>query len=164
MYGGLMFASLITIVTFLFTFTRFYNHKRLANQNIKLFALTKEVEQKNERLKDQHDQILQINERLEGYNQHLEERVLERTEELEIKNKKLTEYAFINSHLLRGPLSRILGLVHLLNLTELTDREKELISHLNTAGDELDEVISKINKAIDSGHTFDRETIIKLKK
>jgi hypothetical protein len=35
---------------------------------------------------------------------------------------------------------------------------------LNSAGDELDEVISKINKAIDSGHTFDREAIIKLKK
>jgi signal transduction histidine kinase len=162
-FAGLLFTLLIAMVAILFSYTKHLNHKRVFDQNVRLQALAKEVENQNKQLLEQHEEIMTINGKLEEYNQHLEERVLERTEELEIKNRKLTEYAFINSHLLRGPLSRVLGLINLLQMTELSDKEKEILSHLNCAGAELDEVIDKINKAIHAGHSFSRENIRKLK-
>jgi hypothetical protein len=90
-------------------------------------------------------------------NQSLEDRIRERTQELENQNKKLAEYAFINSHILRGPLCRILGLISLIEHSEIKSKEQELINHLRLSGEELDDVVKKINKAIDIGSHFDRD-------
>ena len=87
----------------------------------------------------------------------LEERIKARTSELEIQNNQLAEYAFINSHLLRGPLCRLLGLINLIDHTEIQDKEKDLINHLKLSGEELDEVVKKINSAIEKGGHFDRK-------
>lgn len=90
-------------------------------------------------------------------NQGLEEKILERTKELEIQNTQLTEYAFINSHLLRGPLSRILGLVNLIEKSNKETKEEELIAHLKLSANELDDVVKRINSAIDNGNHFGRD-------
>ena len=63
----------------------------------------------------------------------------------------------INSHLLRGPLCRILGLIHLVDHTEIQTKEKDLIDHLKTSAEELDEVVKKINSAIEKGGHFGRQ-------
>ncbi len=94
---------------------------------------------------------------IERTNFNLEERIKERTSELEFQNNQLAEYAFINSHLLRGPLCRLLGLINLIDHTEIQDKEKDLINHLKLSGEELDEVIKKINSAIEKGGHFDRK-------
>jgi hypothetical protein len=57
-----------------------------------------------------------------------------------------------------------LGLLHLLQISEVSPKEREIVRHLCSASKELDEVVARINKAIDSGHTFDREAIRKLKE
>jgi signal transduction histidine kinase len=164
MFGGLIFSVMVATSALLFSYTKYKSHKHVISQNTMLTSLAKEIEQQHKQLKDQHEEISAINTKLEEYNQHLEERVHDRTIELEAKNRGLTEYAFINSHLLRGPLSRILGLLHLLQMSEVPPNEKEIIGHLYSASKELDEVVARINKAIDSGHTFDREAIRKLKE
>jgi signal transduction histidine kinase len=164
MFGGLIFSVMVATSALLFSYTKYKSHKHVISQNTMLTSLAKEIEQQHKQLKDQHEEISAINTKLEEYNQHLEERVHDRTIELEAKNRGLTEYAFINSHLLRGPLSRILGLLHLLQISEASPKEKEIIGHLYSASKELDEVVARINKAIDSGHTFDREAIRKLKE
>lgn len=163
MVAGLIFCLMIALVAILFGYTNYLNQKRLIGQNERLRSLANEVEKQHTLLKEQNEEITAINSKLEESNQTLEGRVLRRTEELEIKNRRLTEYAFINSHLLRGPLSRVLGLINLLEQTPLKDNEKEVIGHLGNAGKELDDVINKINKAIDSGHTLSRETIRKMR-
>jgi len=60
------------------------------------------------------DEIRLQAEEIKGINENLETVIKDRTYELEIKNKALEEYAFINAHKLRAPLARILGLVHLM--------------------------------------------------
>jgi hypothetical protein len=94
---------------------------------------------------------------IERANFNLEERIKDRTSELEFQNNQLAEYAFINSHLLRGPLCRLLGLINLIDHTEIQDKEKDLINHLKLSGEELDEVVKKINSAIEKGGHFDRK-------
>jgi hypothetical protein len=94
---------------------------------------------------------------IERVNASLEERIIGRTTELEDQNRQLAEYAFINSHLLRGPLCRMLGLINLIDHTDIQDKEKELINHLKSSGEELDDVVKKINSAIEKGGHFDRK-------
>jgi GAF domain len=94
---------------------------------------------------------------LARFNFNLEQSIQERTKELERQNRQLAEYAFINSHLLRGPLCRMLGLIYLIDHTEIRNKEKDLIDHLKLSGEELDEVVRKINSAIEKGGHFNRE-------
>nr|WP_236676355.1 GAF domain-containing protein [Chryseolinea lacunae] len=94
-------------------------------------------------IKDQSRKIAHMNE-------VLEDRVKHRTEELEAQNKRLSEYAFINSHLLRGPLSRILGLINLLD-HDKDLKESDLIVPLRKSGEELDQIVRKITEALNDG-------------
>jgi hypothetical protein len=101
-------------------------------------------------IREQKKEIIRIN-------HNLEQRISERTQELEKQNHQLAEYAFINSHLLRAPLCRMLGLIHLIEISDLKLKEMELIDHLKKSGGELDDVVKKINKAIENGDHFGRE-------
>lgn len=103
------------------------------------------------RLRQQSKEIARMNELLE-------QRVKERTAELEDRNEQLTEYAFINSHLLRSPVSKILGLINLLEVDRNGD-PKEMMRHLKVACDDLDSIVKKITIALDAGEHFDRKVI-----
>lgn len=104
------------------------------------------------KLKRQRDEIKEVNE-------SLEQKVRDRTEALQQQNDQLIEYSYINSHLLRGPLSRLLGLIHLIELSDLSANESELVKHLKLSGEELDLVIKKIGQALEKGQFFDRESL-----
>lgn len=93
-------------------------------------------------------------------NEMLEQRVKERTEELEDRNNQLTEYAFINSHLLRSPVSKILGLINLMEVDKTSDPQ-QMIDHLKQSCAELDTVVKKITIALDGGEQLDRNTFRK---
>jgi len=147
--AGILFMLTTSTLAVFFSYTQKQIREKLYKQNLELLDLAKEVEDRNAQLKN--------------YNEHLEERVYERTEELEHQNKQLTEYAFINSHLLRAPLASVLGVIDLLSRTNLTHEQKEYVEHLITASTDLDDVIAKINKALHQEGKFSRETIQKLK-
>lgn len=126
------------------------------NRNIaelKLQEKNKQIEKINKELKEQQDYIYALN-------QELEEKVEIRTMLLKRQNEKLSEYAFINAHLLRGPLCRIQGLVNVMRLNSENKSEIELLlSHLENATDELDKVVHKITNHLEEGRYFDRNDI-----
>lgn len=155
--SGVFFVLVTATVASLFGYTQHAVHKRLVNQNLTLKLMTAEIEEQNKMLKDKNEEITSIN-------NGLEERVAERTLELEDHNRKLAEYAFINSHLLRGPLCSILGLINLLNNTSLSEKEKEILMHLKESSHNLDDVVSKISKALSNGPELDRDLIRNLKE
>jgi tetratricopeptide (TPR) repeat protein len=103
------------------------------------------------RLRQQSKEVTQMNELLE-------QRVRERTAELQSRNDQLTEYAFINSHLLRSPVSKILGLINLFELDKNGD-PKEMMKHLKQSCNDLDSIVKKITLALESGEHFDRKDI-----
>ncbi len=112
----------------------------------------------NEILK-QNELLRQKSEEIETANQSLEQRVRERTEDLHQKNKQLAEYAFINSHLLRAPVARIMGLVELLQKDVPEFSANDIIPYLEASSRELDNVVKKINEAIEEEGQFDREDL-----
>ncbi|MDB5144167.1 MAG: tetratricopeptide repeat protein [Mucilaginibacter sp.] len=101
------------------------NVKRKTKTNARLTELNSEVS----RQKDNLDRI----------NHHLEEIIDERTRDLQIKNKKLSEYSSYLSHQIRGPIATLKGLMNL-EKEGLVDQQ-ECISMMNKCVSDIDDKI-----------------------
>ena len=113
---------------------------KMQNQEIKKQRI--EIEEKSEELKV-------LNESLKDMNATLELKVAARTEELQIKNQKLQEYTFVNSHKLRAPVARILGLINLLDYKNIYDSEL-IVTQLRNSATELDEMTRDIGAKLEA--------------
>jgi signal transduction histidine kinase len=105
------------------------NVRRKSRTNLKLTNLNSEVS----RQKDNLDRI----------NHHLEEIIDERTKDLQIKNKKLSEYSSYLSHQIRGPIATLKGLLNL-EREQLVD-ERECIRMMNKSVGEIDDKIIEMS-------------------
>lgn len=88
-----------------------------------------------------------INEQKEKERQTVEKLNASLYEAGEVINKNsqaLREIAFNQSHLVRHPLTNILGIVHLMNEMEMDNSLKQLTSMLHTSAKQLDDVIKEI--------------------
>lgn len=133
--------------------------RQIRNQNQELLKKSNSIEAMNEELTSLNNELISLNDQLTGTNEQLEEAVKKRTEELETQNKQLTEYAFINSHLLRAPLARLLGLSQLVSLEVSSVKDRELITALQHSAKELDEIVRKITEILYAGNPISREDI-----
>jgi len=105
------------------------NVKRKAKTNAQLTSLNAEVS----RQKDNLDRI----------NHHLEEIIDERTKDLQVKNKKLSEYSSYLSHQIRGPIATLKGLMNL-EREGLVD-QPECIKMMNKCVSEIDDKIIEMS-------------------
>ncbi len=65
---------------------------------------------------------------------------------IEAQNKQLQEIAWIQSHIVRAPLARIMGLINLLKIEdEIPDDLKTLLQYILTSANEFDEIIKTIS-------------------
>lgn len=68
-------------------------------------------------------------------------------EAIEAQNKKLQEIAWMQSHMVRAPLARIMGLVDLIqNVPESGIENGELLDAINSSAIELDDILRNITK------------------
>lgn len=114
---------------------------RVRMQNIEIEKQRKEILVQAEKLKVLNDSLQNVNVGLEG-------KVQDRTRELEIKNKKLEEYTFINAHKLRAPVATILGLIQLLDYKDMIESEIVLAA-LKKTSIELDMAIKGIRAKLE---------------
>ena len=105
------------------------------------------------------EELNSLNEELTTVNERLEEKVKDRTSVLETQNQQLTEYAFINSHILRAPLARILGLSSLIARETISIKDQQLVEALIYSSNELDVIIRKISDVLYDGNNLSREDI-----
>ncbi|HEY1024962.1 MAG TPA: hypothetical protein VGE26_07350, partial [Sphingobacteriaceae bacterium] len=113
------------------------------------FVLVKNVRRKaksNQLLKELNQEIYLQKEHLNRVNHNLEEIIEERTKDLKIKNRKLSEYSSHLSHQIRGPVATLKGLM-LLEKDDLIDH-KELASEINKCVTDIDDKIININKTL----------------
>jgi PAS domain S-box-containing protein len=84
------------------------------------------------------------------------------TNAIKSQNQKLRKIGYIQSHLVRGPLARIMGLVDLM-IADHNDEQKALmLNYLSESANELDEVIKRIINKTDDFK--DVETLISRKE
>ena len=120
-WGSAVAACLLMVVIMLLV----ANVKRKAQTNLRLTELNGEVS----RQKDNLDRI----------NHHLEEIIDDRTKDLQIKNKKLSEYSSYLSHQIRGPIATLKGLMNL---------EKEGLVDKTECINMMDKCVSEIDDKI----------------
>jgi PAS domain S-box-containing protein len=71
---------------------------------------------------------------------------------MEAQNQCLNEISWMQCHVVRAPLARILGLSELLSYNEQDAEKKQLLSHLSRSAAELDRIIKKIIKKTEEIH------------
>ena len=109
----------------------------LTNKN-----LEKIVEQRTE-------ELTKTNLELHSLNENLEQLVQERTDKIKTQLNQILKYAHMNSHEVRAPLARLLGLIDLLK-KEKDDAQREgLLARINTSSIELDEIVKKMNRLLE---------------
>ena len=85
--------------------------------------------------------IIQLNKELIQTNALIEKKI----EMIQLQNVKLKEIAWIQSHVVRAPLARLMGLAKALNKGTFTITENpEVLKYILEAADELDKVIADI--------------------
>ncbi len=92
--------------------------------------------------------LIQKNEEINHLNKNLERLVELRTEKLNNVNKKLGEYSFMNSHKVRAPLARIMGLLNLIRAEKAATNDPEIHQYLQLlqmSAEELDQIIKEMN-------------------
>ncbi len=65
-------------------------------------------------------------------------------EEVELQNEKLRDISWMQSHLIRAPLARVLGLAELAIISENGSAKSEILDYLLQSANELDKVIREI--------------------
>lgn len=71
---------------------------------------------------------------------------LQYVQAIEHQNQLFRDIAWTQSHIVRAPLSRLMGLVHLLNELEedIPEKVKQIIDYIGISGNELDDIIKEI--------------------
>jgi len=157
-------------------------NKRLEEANARILAHGKYITAYNNQLKilvtelkNEREQVLEVNEKLEeanteisaqsetiaSYNGKLEAMVEKRTKDILQLNKKLIEYSFVNSHKVRGPLARVLGLIYLMRKNPANGPDHdEYLDKLEISANELDYMVKELTIVL-SAETNDRIEFIK---
>lgn len=129
----------------------------LYSQRHKVLSINKILQEKNNEIGTQKlaiemqaTALIKLNEELQELNKNLEARIDQRTKQLTIQNKRLTEYTFVNAHKLRAPVSSILGLISLIDQNK-PEEYATILAHLKTCGNQLDMITRQISKNLEDG-------------
>lgn len=133
-------AIVITLFTIYLKDKYLFYRNQIAMRNDQLQRVATKLIKQNEELEKQREEIKAINENLEGM-------IVAHTQGIEMKNKELSEYAYINAHLLRAPLSRILGLTTLME-SDPRNYDAQDIVRIKNLAIEMDGVVRKINEVL----------------
>ncbi|MDX1365659.1 MAG: PAS domain S-box protein, partial [Arenibacter latericius] len=75
----------------------------------------------------------------------LNRKLLDHSKNIQAQNKKLKDIAWTQSHVVRAPLARLMGLITVINDEEISqETKKDLLNHIYTSAIELDVIIKDI--------------------
>jgi signal transduction histidine kinase len=116
------------------------------NQN-RLTELVALLNQKNAKINEQHARLQASYKELSDLNNYQEVIIKQKTSHIAEKNKQLAQLSYENSHSLRAPLARMLGLLHLIQVDP--ERKDFYLSKLDDQALEMDHRIYMVSKSIE---------------
>ena len=135
----LFVAYMIAVLTGLMKYHYDRGRVRMMIKNEEMKSVNIELDEKRKELIDQKNLIMNIQDNLGVL-------IKDRTQEQELKRRQLEEYAYDNAHIVRGPLTNIIGLVNLLE-KELKAENIEF-EKIKTSANQLDFQIKRINQIL----------------
>lgn len=139
----------LTSVLFLIALLFLLKQSRtIKNKNSELLTKNSLIKNQNREITKIAEELSTSNKEINRINENLETIVKNRTKDLENKNALLLKYSQMNSHDVRAPLARTLGLLDLLKESARTKNQQTLIEYLLQSTTEMDEVVKKMNKIL----------------
>ena len=105
--------------------------------------LNQSIQEQKEEIERQSERLAVANKQIKELNSNLETKVQERT-------KQLLEYSFKNSHEVRAPLARILGLVELYKNDKSQIDVNDIVVKLEESAIELDTILREVNNTLNN--------------
>ncbi len=146
LYFILAFGSIIGLIR---VRTQYISKQKQALQML-VDERTQELNEKNVRIAQQSEELLGYNESLNLLNKGLEQKVDERTLELSERNIQLAEFAFINAHNLRLPITNILGIIQLFEVDRSPTETREMLELLKGQSESVDKVLIDIQAKLEA--------------
>ncbi len=138
--------ALIIFLGLIIMISRFYSLKEKANK--RLTGLNQQLRNQRQETEIKAQELQEANNTISSINSELEKIIGERTAELKKKNKKILDFAFFNSHQVRGSLARIMGLLEVFNEASGKKETQSVSELLKSQANELDDLIRDINKIL----------------
>lgn len=142
-----LIVAILVMILICYLFYINFKRKRHANEALKKLNLQIESQAKELRLANHEITVMNTN---------LETIVSQRTRELKRRNKQLKEYLSSNSHIVRAPLARILGLVDLYDPNDAENLDF-ITQSLHTSATELDNALRQINEKLSDENVKKKE-------
>ncbi|MDN5203760.1 sensor histidine kinase [Fulvivirgaceae bacterium BMA10] len=134
--------------------------KETANQKTEILIKTEELGIINKKIQHQKLLLEEKNEEIEAMNSNLEAEVNKRTELLKKTKDELDLFIYRSSHDLRRPLTSIMGLHRIAQLTLTQQDSLELFSKVRSTVGEMDKMLSKLMTIGDINYLEMQETTI----
>jgi tetratricopeptide (TPR) repeat protein len=103
----------------------------------------------NNEIEAQAEELHQSNENIQAINENLEALVAERTVIIKEQSQRLLQFAYINSHKIRGPIATLMGLIELLEKNNDPVFQTVLLAHLKTCSNKLDAIVREVSSKLE---------------
>jgi signal transduction histidine kinase len=137
---------IITAVLILLTF---YLKENFLSYRESVELTNERLKKSTEKLMEQTEQLYQQQVELNLLRNDLEKIISGKISESQYKAEILKEYSFVNSHHVRAPLARLLGLIDLIEIeNQRNNSSSNALNKIKTDAEELDVILRKINTVI----------------
>jgi len=125
--------------------------EEIISQNEELTVQRDLLDEQNKLLQESRDLIAKSNVRLELAVAERTRELLLQSEKLRAQNQQLEQFSFITAHNLRGPVSRILGLVNIFDQKQsASNLNKEILDKLVVSARDLDTIIHDLGAVLEA--------------
>ncbi|WP_201431662.1 tetratricopeptide repeat protein [Marivirga aurantiaca] len=146
----LLFSIIVILCAVIFILVLWNQRNRLKKTHDQLKVQKEKIEENQSEISRKSLELASLNKELYALNQTLEEKIVERSEQLSIKNKQIAKYTYFNSHKLRAPVASVLGLINVLELSKDGILDYTILAHLKTSAQELDLIIHRLKNILEA--------------
>ncbi len=146
----LIFLSLVIVFATIFILVLWKQRNKMIKAQQQLRLQKENIEKQQEEISKKSLELASLNKELYALNQTLEEKIIERGDQLNLRNKQIAQYTYFNSHKLRAPVASVLGLINVLELSKNGTFDHQILEYLKTSANELDLIIHNLKNILEA--------------
>ncbi len=146
----LVFLILVIVFASIFILLLWKQRNNLITAHKQLRLQKDNIEKQQHEISKKSLELANLNKELYSLNQTLENKIIERGNQLNLRNKQIAQYTYFNSHKLRAPVASVLGLINVLELSKNGQLDYQILEYLKTSANELDLIIHNLKNILEA--------------